>query len=57
MTGWDTARIGAVCTTFSGGTPSTARPEYYRGDIPWIASAELNQGRISSVRGCISKLD
>lgn len=56
MTGWDTARIGAVCTTFSGGTPSTARPEYYRGDIPWIASAELNQGRISSVRGCISKL-
>lgn len=56
MTVWGVTKIGAVSSTFSGGTPSTARAEYYGGDIPWIASAELNQGRISSVKGRISKL-
>lgn len=53
---WNMATIGAVCSTYSGGTPSTTNSEYYNGDIPWIASAELNQGRISSTRGHISKL-
>lgn len=56
MTTWDTATLGAVCSTYSGGTPSTARPDYYGGDIPWIASADLNQGRITSVNGRITKL-
>lgn len=56
MTGWDTATIGTVCSTYSGGTPSTSHPEYYDGDIPWIASADLNQGRISTVKGRITKL-
>jgi len=56
MTAWDGATIGTVCSTYSGGTPSTARPEYYGGDIPWIVSADLNQGRISSVKGRITQL-
>lgn len=56
MTTWDTATLGTVCSTYSGGTPSTARPDFYGGDIPWIASADLNQGRIRSVKGRITKL-
>lgn len=56
MRAWNTATIGTVCSTYSGGTPSTAHPEYYGGDIPWITSADLNQGRISSVKGHITRL-
>jgi type I restriction enzyme S subunit len=56
MTMWKTATIGSVCTTFSGGTPSTSHPEYYCGDIAWIASADLNQGRIRSVKGRITRV-
>lgn len=56
MTAWETVTIGSVCSTYSGGTPSTAHPEYYGGDIPWIASADLNRGRISSVKGRITRL-
>ncbi|MCI4674580.1 restriction endonuclease subunit S [Candidatus Mycolicibacterium alkanivorans] len=53
---WETTTVGQVCVTFSGGTPSTAHPEYYRGEIPWIASGDLNKRRIESVDGRISKL-
>lgn len=56
MTVWESATIGSVCMTFSGGTPSTSRPEYYGGDIAWLASADLNQGRIRSVKGRITRL-
>lgn len=51
-----TATIGSVCSTYSGGTPSNAHPEYYGGDIPWIASADLNQGRITSISRTITEL-
>jgi type I restriction enzyme, S subunit len=53
---WPTTTIGEVCTTFSGGTPSTAHPEYYGGEIPWIASGDLNKRRIESVDGRITRL-
>ncbi|MBY4209097.1 restriction endonuclease subunit S [Rhodococcus fascians] len=56
MTAWIAAPIGSVCSTYSGGTPSTANSEYYSGKIPWIASAELNQGRITSTKRRISQL-
>ena len=53
---WGTTTIGDVCTTFSGGTPSTAHPEYYGGEFPWIASGDLNKHRIESVDGRITRL-
>ncbi|MFD3332577.1 restriction endonuclease subunit S [Streptomyces sp. NPDC058700] len=56
MNSWGTATIGSVCLTYSGGTPSTARLDYYGGDIPWIVSADLNKGRILSVKGRITRL-
>ena len=40
---WECKCFGEVFTGFSSGqTPSRAKPEYYRGDIPWITSGELN---------------
>ena len=41
--GWDQKAIGEVCTSFSGGTPSTSQKDYYGGNIPFIRSAEINR--------------
>ncbi|MEA3643749.1 MAG: restriction endonuclease subunit S, partial [Lamprobacter sp.] len=38
---WEPRKIGDICVTFSGGTPSTTRKEFYGGDIPFIRSAEI----------------
>ncbi|MDF9434777.1 restriction endonuclease subunit S [Chromohalobacter israelensis] len=53
--GWDVVSIGELARTYSGGTPSTARPEYYGGDIPWITSSDLNRRAIRNVEGRITK--
>ena len=34
------APLGQLCILFSGGTPSTKKPEYWNGDILWLSSAE-----------------
>ncbi|MDR0536235.1 MAG: N-6 DNA methylase [Puniceicoccales bacterium] len=37
--------LGKVCKTFSGGTPSRDRPEFWaNGDIPWISSKHITEG-------------
>lgn len=41
-----------LCTTMSGGTPSTKFPEYYEGDIPWISTVSLGPNHID---GSIAK--
>jgi type I restriction enzyme S subunit len=56
MGAWQVVTIEQICTTFSGGTPSTSHPDYYGGEIPWIASGDLNRCRIDSVEGRITKL-
>ena len=38
---WESRTLGSVCSSFSGGTPSTSKPEFYGGDIPFIRSAEI----------------
>jgi type I restriction enzyme S subunit len=40
---WDPRTVGSVCTSFSGGTPSTSNPDFYGGDIPFIRSAEIGK--------------
>ena len=40
---WVPRTLGSVCSSFSGGTPSTSQPEYYGGDIPFIRSAEIGR--------------
>jgi len=39
---WEVKRLGDVCSTYSGGTPSSSHKEYYGGNIPFIRSAEID---------------
>ena len=39
-------QLRELCTTMSGGTPSTKFPEYYEGDIPWISTVSLGPNYI-----------
>jgi type I restriction enzyme S subunit len=52
---WHPHKIGEIANTFSGGTPSTSRSEYYGGSIPWISSGELNNLRIKSTSHYITQ--
>ncbi|MFJ2866907.1 restriction endonuclease subunit S [Kitasatospora sp. NPDC087314] len=47
MSEWEKITLGESGTWLSGGTPSTSRPEYWGGDIPWISAASLKDYRIS----------
>lgn len=38
---WEQATVGTSCRSFSGGTPTTIRKDYYGGTIPFIRSAEI----------------
>ena len=38
-------KLGDICTTFSGGTPSITHQEYYNGDIPFIKSGEIHSDK------------
>ena len=46
-----------LCTTISGGTPSTKFPEYYEGDIPWISTVSLGPNHIdgTTAKGYITE--
>jgi len=45
--GWTYKKLGEVCETSSGGTPSKSHLEYYEsGTIPWLRSGEVAQGLI-----------
>ena len=39
---WIPYKIGDISETYSGGTPSTSKKEYYKGNIPFIKSGEIN---------------
>ena len=39
---WEQRKLGDVTKSYSGGTPSVGKKEYYNGQIPFIRSAEIN---------------
>jgi type I restriction enzyme S subunit len=39
---WERRRLGEVSESYSGGTPTVGKVEYYGGSIPFIRSAEVN---------------
>lgn len=53
---WDIRKIGDFTNAIAGGTPSTAHPEYWDGEILWMSSGELNKRRIYDVVGRITEL-
>ncbi len=41
---WTETKLGEIAKAmFSGGTPSTRKPEYWQGDIPWLTSKSLSE--------------
>ncbi|GGE47762.1 hypothetical protein GCM10011360_38680 [Primorskyibacter flagellatus] len=45
---WREVRLGDIARTWSGGTPSRKRPEFFGGPIPWIKSGEVNAACVLS---------
>lgn len=52
---WEVKKLGKVCFTTSGGTPSRKHSKYYQGDIPWVKSGELDKGLITDTEEKISE--
>lgn len=54
---WQSATVGDHFAVVSGGTPSRANPNYWRGGtIPWVKTAEIKYGVICSTEECITEL-
>lgn len=53
--GWVWKKLGEVCKTTSGGTPSRTNTNYYNGSIPWVKSGELKNGIIRNTEEHISE--
>lgn len=53
--GWKWVRVGEVCETTSGGTPSRQKAEYFGGKIPWVKSGELEDDVIRSAAETITE--
>ena len=41
--GWERRKIGDICETVGGGTPSTKVSEYWHGDIPWVVPSDVTK--------------
>ncbi len=54
--GWRLVPIKDFAITKSGGTPSTSRPDYWDGDVPWINSGMLKDSEIREPSKFITKL-
>lgn len=52
---WEIKKLGEVCFTTSGGTPSRKNSKYYQGNIPWVKSGELDKGLITDTEENISE--
>ena len=52
---WKLVKLGDVCKTTTGGTPSRAKSKYYGGSIPWVKSGELNHNVITDTEEKITK--
>lgn len=51
---WTSRRIDDFTQVKAGGTPSTAVPRYWGGDIRWMSSGEIHTKRVSEVEGRIT---
>ncbi|QRM19009.1 restriction endonuclease subunit S [Dechloromonas sp. TW-R-39-2] len=53
---WKPATLGQVSECILGGTPSTEIPQFWNGDVPWMASGDVHIRRIRDVPGRITAL-
>ena len=55
MSRWPKASLEEACSFLNGGTPSTKKPDYFTGHIPWITSADITDCNITPARSYITK--
>ena len=47
---WEQRKLGELSEkTYGGGTPSTANIEYWSGNIPWLQSSDITEGKLFGV--------
>ncbi|PQJ31105.1 hypothetical protein BST92_03820 [Nonlabens arenilitoris] len=51
---WEVQELGKENETYAGGTPNRSIDDYYKGEIPWVASGEVNQSFIFKTKESIS---
>ena len=50
MFAWEQRKVADIASdTRGGGTPKTSNEEYWTGDIPWIQSSDLTEGKVFGV--------
>ena len=48
---WEQRKVVDIASdTRGGGTPSTSNPAYWNGEIPWIQSSDLSDGKLFGVK-------
>ena len=47
--GWAMSTLGKIGTWQSGATPSRLHKDFYGGDIPWLKTGDLNDGKITKI--------
>jgi len=47
---WKKINLGSRGVFKSGGTPSTSKPEYWTGEIPWISSSDIQENNIHTIK-------
>jgi type I restriction enzyme S subunit len=52
--GWVNPVVSEVFNIVGGGTPSTEKPEYWNGEIPWISSADIDENHRITPRRSVS---
>jgi type I restriction enzyme, S subunit len=53
---WNIVEIQDISEVKTGGTPSKSKPEYWEGDIKWMASGDIHLRKVYDVPQRISKL-
>ena len=51
---WVMKKLGYIADLVSGGTPSKERPDYWRGDVPWVSPKDMKRERINDAEDHIS---
>ena len=50
-----TSRLGDVCQTFSGGTPSRTKADFFGGGVPWVKITDMLQGTVFTTDESLSE--
>jgi type I restriction enzyme S subunit len=51
---WEVEELGKENETYAGGTPNRAIEDFYKGEIPWVASGEVNKSFIYKTKESIT---